>query len=124
MKLTITKNIGYISTGTDIDSLIKELQELREEYPNQKIYISCKEYECDCGASFDKDELIILTSREETKEEYSQRMKKQKQIEKETKIRNNKFLLSQFAKLPQELQDKIKNGVDPKEIIKKLDNEI
>ena len=78
MKLTITKNIGYISTGTDIDSLIKELQELREEYPDQEIFISCVEYECHCGGNIDMNELRIVTSREETKEEYSQRMKKTK----------------------------------------------
>ena len=124
MKLIITKDIGYINSGIDIDSLIKDLQELKEEYPDQKVYVSTVEYECHCGTTIDMDELRIVCSREETNEEYSQRIKKQKQIEKEAKIRNNKLLLSQFAKLPQELQDKIKNGVDPKEIIKKLDNEI
>lgn len=125
MKRNIIEDVGTIHDGTSLDDAISELQKIKEEYPNGKIYLNFVENDdcaCDDSGGY-YNYLDIVIDREETNEEYANRLRH----EEETRKRSEKFKeiskLRAFNELPDEIKNKLMSGINPEEIIKKIENE-
>lgn len=126
MKRHISINIDTINDGDSLDNAISKLTSIKENHPDGNIslnFVDNDDCYCDGVCSY-HDYLDIIQTRLETNEEYRIRLE-QESINKKKVIKESEiYKLQEFNKLSDEIKNKIKSGINPDELIQRLNDEL